>query len=284
MTIDLSDPDGGTSLTLWQAQQAEVSTLGAVSATPSLGEDSENTFLTSIEQSGDLRYSGVVTGNRLSRQAGYSSDPVTALAEWVLDAERYVDGAQGTGYDITDTRTGRTRRGIIESFEWTRAAGAPLQVEYNLGVTLGEGTDPTGVTAPDPVGSETALSVSGQTIDTYREIQVEKSQNTDPVRRAFAEDPSDNDVLTDSGAEREITVVGRVSGSKADRLAFDDALRSTIGQDEFITVTEPFTGRAFVGMINDYESSDEAGITRLGDFSLSVIEGLPETTEQGEQQ
>jgi hypothetical protein len=37
-------------------------------------------------------------------------------------------------------------------------------------------------------------------------------------------------------------------------------------------------------MINDYESSDEAGITRLGDFSLSVIEGLPEATEQGSQQ
>jgi len=275
MTIELSDPDGATSLTLWQAQTAEVSTLGAVSATPVQGEDSEQTFLTSIEQSGTLRYSGVVTGNRLSRQAGYSSDPVTALAEWVLDAERYVDGAQGTGYDLTDTRTGRTRRGVIGSFEWTRAAGAPLQVEYNLSVTLGEGADPTGVTAPDPIGSETALSVGGETIDTYREIQVSKSEETDAVRRAFADDPSDNDVLTDGGATREITVVGRVSGLKADRLAFDDALRDTIGQDEFIAVTEPFTGRTFEGMINDFESSDEAGITRLGDFALTVVEGAP---------
>jgi hypothetical protein len=275
MTIDLSDPDGDTSLTLWQAQTAEVSTLGAVDATSVQGEDSENTFLTSIEQSGDLRYSGVVTGNRLCRQAGYSSDPVTALAEWVLDAERYVDGAQGTGYDLTDTRTGRTRRGVIESFEWTRAAGAPLQVEYNLGVTLGEGADPTGVTAPDPIGDATVLSVGGETIDTYREIQVSKSEETDAVRRAFADDPSDNDVLTDGGATREITVVGRVSGVKTDRLAFDDALRSTIGQDEFVTVTEPFTGRTFEGMINDFESSDEAGITRLGDFALTVVEGAP---------
>jgi len=275
MTIDLSDPDGDTSLTLWQAQTAEVSTLGAVDATSVQGEDSEQTFLTSIEQSGDLRYSGVVTGNRLSRQAGYSSDPVTALAEWVLDAERYVDGAQGTGYDLTDTRTGRTRRGVIGSFEWTRAAGAPLQVEYNLSVTLGEGADPTGVTAPDAIGSETVLSVGGETIDTYREIQITKSEETDPVRRAFADDPSDNDVLTDGGATREITVVGRVSGVKADRLAFDDALRSTIGQDEFVTVTDPFTGRTFEGMINDFESSDEAGITRLGDFALTVVEGAP---------
>jgi len=275
MTIDLSDPDGGTSLTLWQAQTAEVSTLGAVDATSVQGEDSDQTFLTSIEQSGDLRYSGVVTGNRLSRQAGYSSDPVTALAEWVLDAERYVDGAQGTGYDLTDTRTGRTRRGVIESFEWTRAAGAPLQVEYNLGVTLGEGADPTGVTAPDAIGDATVLSVGGETIDTYREIQVSKSEETDAVRRAFADDPSDNDVLTDGGATREITAVGRVSGLKADRLAFDDALRSTIGQDEFVTVTEPFTGRTFEGMINDFESSDEAGITRLGDFALTVVEGAP---------
>lgn len=275
MTIELSDPDGATSLTLWQAQTAEVSTLGAVSATPVQGEDSEQTFLTSIEQSGTLRYSGVVTGNRLSRQSGYSSDPVTALAEWVLDAERYVDGAQGTGYDLTDTRTGRTRRGVIGSFEWTRAAGAPLQVEYNLSVTLGEGADPTGVTAPDPIGTETALSVGGETIDTYREIQVSKSEETDPVRRAFADTPSDNDVLTEGGAQREITVVGRVSGVKADRLAFDDALRSTIGADEFVTVTEPFTGRVFTGMINDFESSDEAGVTRLGDFALTVVEGAP---------
>jgi hypothetical protein len=164
---------------------------------------------------------------------------------------------------------------VIESFEWTRAAGAPLQVEYNLGVTLGEGADPTGVTAPDPIGSETALSVGGETIDTYREIQVSKTEETDAVRRAFADDPSDNDVLTDGGATREITVVGRVSGLKADRLAFDDALRSTIGQDEFVTVTEPFTGRTFEGMINDFESSDEAGITRLGDFALTVVEGAP---------
>jgi hypothetical protein len=275
VTIELSDPDFGTTLELFQSQEAQVSTVGAVDATPVQGEDSDQTYLTSIEQSGTLRYSGVVTGNRLSTLAAYSNDPVTALAEWVLDAERYVDGAQGSGYEFTDTRTGRTRQGVIESFEWTRTAGAPLDVEYNLAVTLGEGADPTELSEPDAIGSATALSVDGETIDTYREIQVSKSEETDPFRRAFATSPEDNDVLTDGGATREITVVGRVSGLKADRLAFDDALRSSIGQDEFITVKEPFTGRTFQGMINDHEASDEAGITRLGDFAVTVIEGAP---------
>jgi hypothetical protein len=275
MTIELSDPDFGTTLELYQSQEAQVSTVGAVDATPVQGEDSDQTFLTSIEQSGTLRYSGVVTGNRLSTESGYSNDPVAALAEWVLDAERYVDGAQGTGYEFTDTRTGRTRAGVIESFEWTRTAGASLDVEYNLGVTLGEGADPVALSEPDPIGSETDLVVDGETIDTYRQIQVTKREDTNPFRRAFADDPSDNDVLTEGGATREITVVGRVSGDKTTRLAFDDALRSSIGQDEFITVAEPFTGRTFEGMINDFESSDEAGITRLGDFAVTVVEGAP---------
>jgi hypothetical protein len=273
MTVELSDPDFGTTLELIQAQEAQQSAVGAVDATPIQGEDSDQTYLTAIEQSGTLRYSGLVTGFRLSNRAGYSSDPQTALAEWALDAERYVDGAQGTGYEFTNTLTGETRSGVIGSFEWVRRGGAPYELEWSLSVTRGEGADPVAQTSPDPVGAATALTVDGETIDTYRELQVSKSEETDPFRRAFADSPADNDVLTEGGATREITAIGRVSGDAAARRAFDDAITASIGQDEFIDVTEPFTGRTYTGMINDYESSREAGITRLGDFALTVIEG-----------
>jgi hypothetical protein len=273
--IELRDPDFGDTLTLYQTQTAERSTVGAVQASSLSGGDSQATYLSAIEQSGRLRYSGLLTGFRLSNQSGYSSDPRTALVEWTLQAEAFVDGAQGAGYEFTDTETNTTRSGVIESFEWSIRGGAPFEVEFNFSVVRGEGADPVGESVPDSIGSATDLVIDGQTVDTYRELQVEKSEEADEFRRAFADSPDDNDVLTDGGVTREITVVGRVSGDANTRLAFDDAVSASIGDDAFITISEPFTGRTFTGMINDYESSREAGITRLGDFSVTVIEGSP---------
>ena len=42
---------------------------------------------------------------------------------------------------------------------------------------------------------------------------------------------------------------------------------------ELVDVADPFTGRTYTGMISSYEATDEAGLTRLGEFGIEIVEG-----------
>ena len=275
VVLTLSDPDSGTTLELFNAQSLTDDRSAALDVSPPPGFDSDEPFLTSLEQGGTVPIQGAVTGPRLARNANYSSDPITALAEWAVTFEALVNGGQGDGYDLTrGYKTGDTFRGMIESATWVRRGGEPFELGYDLQFVRGQGANIAPPVSPDAVSPGGDYQLAGETIETLQELSVTKRQQVQAYRRTFAEDPSDNDLRADSGALREITVSGRVAGDASTRRAFEQSLQDSLGQDTLVDFRDAFTGRTYTGMIDAVAASDEATQgERLGEFDVAFVEG-----------
>jgi hypothetical protein len=273
MVLQLSDPFSGTTLELFTAQNLSNEREGQVDVTTFPTGESEETYLTSLAQDGRASIQGAVTGLRLSNISGYSSDPQTALAEWAVELESFINRGQGSGVDLDRDYRGDTLSGYLEDVQWVRRGGEPLELGYSIAFVRGEGVgvyDPPRAPTISPGGD---LTLAGRTIPNLQEFSVQLQQPVTVARRTFAENPGDNDLTSDGGASRLVTITGRVEGDEAARQAFDADLTDSIGQDELVTLSDPFTGRDLEGMIQNYSATDEAGRTRLGDFAVEFAEG-----------
>jgi len=273
MAVTLTDPTANASLTLYSAEEHVNEQSAALDASPFISFDSEQTFLSSLEQDARLTFTGTATGLRISRQSGFSNTPVEALAEWVVEFEAFVNGGQGDGYELSRDYRSDTFDGVVSQASWRRQGGEQLAVAWDLEFIIG---DSVGVTQERSVPSVTTgqtYTVDGTTIDAIREFGIEKSQDFGVFRRAFADSAADNDITAESGARRRVTMTGFIKGDESARNTFDDNITSSLGQDTLIDVVDGLTGRTITGMIEDYETTDEAGRTRLGEFGLSVVEG-----------
>lgn len=273
MALRLSDPATGTELPLWNAEELRSERSAALNASPITGTEAAQTYLTSLEQDARATLTGTVTAPRLARDSRFASDPVTALAEWAVQFEAFVNGGQGDGYTLERQYRSDSYQGVIESAQWTRAGGEPYELRWNATFIRGIGTGVENSVAPASVSPGGTITLDGTALPNVREFQIEKSQSFEVYRRAFAETPGDNDIFSDAGATRRITVLGRVTGDAAARNSFDGTITQTLGQDELVTLRDALTGRTFTGMLDSYDATDEAGRTRLGDFALEFVEG-----------
>lgn len=285
MPVELSDPASGTTLTLFGSNSLSDSQNAGMDVSPPPGFDSEEAFLVSMEQDGQVTLQGAATAKRLSRAAAFSSDPITALAEFCATLEAFVNGGQGKGYDLTKNyRDGTTYTGYVQSMEWSVRGGEDWEAGYALEFVRGEGfgvqndvsVGPVNPGGPDFDGDgepDWEIRVDGQTIPTFTEFQMAKEQEVSAARRLYADSPDENDLTSDGGAVRTITVTGEVEGDGAERRQFDADLTDTLGQDTLIDLEEPFTGRTFTGMVEDFEGTDEAGLLRIGEYGFSLVEG-----------
>mgnify|MGYP000376683864 CR=1 FL=1 len=275
MSLQLSDPVSGTTLPLWQASELRSERSAALDVSPITGQESTQAFLTALEQDGRATISGTVTAQRLARDTtyGFSSDPVTALAEWAVRFEAFVNGGQGDGYDLDRQYRNDTFTGVVETAEWTRAGGAPRELGWNLSFIRGAGAGVDNDLVEPSVSPGGDITLDGVTLPNVREFQVEKSQSFEVYRRAFAETAEDNDLFSDAGATRRITIVGSNVGDAATRNTFDDNVTASLGQDELVTLRDALTGRTFEGMIGSYDATDESGRTRLGDYAVEFVVG-----------
>lgn len=273
MSLLLSDPASGTELPLWQASDFQDERSAALNVTPITGTDSEQAFLTSLEQDARATLSGRATAPRLSRDGRFSSDPGLALAEWAVQFLAFVNGGQGDGYTIERQYRNDSVTGFIETAEWTYAGGEPYDLRWNLSFVRGQGTGVTNSVAASVGNRGGQLELDGEPLPNARELQIEKSQSVEVFRRAFAENADDNDLFSDGGARRRIAVTGDVTGDAAARNQFTDTITQTLGQDELVDLFDPFTGKTFTGMIDTYDDIDESGRTRLGEYALEFVEG-----------
>jgi hypothetical protein len=280
--LTLTDPVSGTTLELYNAQSSSNDRQGSVDVSPYTGFDSDQAFLSSLEQQGSFTIQGAVTGRRLSQLAGYSSDPQTALAEWAVTFEAFVNGAPGNGYTLTrGYRTGTDFTGIVETARWSRRGGESVELGYSLEFVRGQAAGVSEPVSPDSLGTATTWTVDGVSFAGIDEVSVEKSMPVDVYRRTFAEDPDDNDLLNRAGATRRVSLTGQLVGDAASRNSTEDSLTSSIGNDEIVTVEDGFTGRTYDGMIESVENTDEAGRTRIGDVGVEFVEGTTQDPEAG---
>lgn len=285
MPVDLHDPASGTSLTLYGANSLTDSRNAGMDVSPPPGFEGDEAFLSSMEQVEDVTIQGAATAKRLSRQSEFSNDPATALAEWCATLEAFVNGGQGNGYELTKNyRDGATFNGCVNSIEWSIRGGENWEAGYALEFMRGTGfgvTRDVAVQSVNPGGPDRdgdgdpdwELRVDGTTLPTFTEFQMSKEQEISRTQWLLADDAEKNSLTSDSGAVRRITITGQHEGSAAERRQFDDDVSDTLGQQTVIDLEEPFTGRTFSGMLESYEGTDEAGLTRLGEFGFDFVQG-----------
>lgn len=266
--------DGTTSVSLWQAQEDKAETTGDVDVTNAPAYDSEEVLLTGLTKQEEVSLSGTATGNRLSAMSEYSDDSVTALAEWVQLAMAMVNGSQGRGFDLTSTERDRTIPCVIGSFGWTREEGAPLEVQWDISLKRGEGVMGKKAVSPGEADPGGPMTLDGIDLQQPLDFREQKQQNFDPAPLTLADTPDDTVQAADSGAERRITITGKHSGSIAERKSFDDSIRALIGQDMVVEYRSPFPGHTIDVMVDSFESTRESGWTRLGEYSLELVEGV----------
>lgn len=255
---------------LWQTQENISDSLGNVRIDAVYGDDSEDALLTGLESIENVEYTGIATGNRLALQDDRPDDPLQALAEWVVEAETYVNGQQGTGWSLQDDERGDTRNVVLRNFGWQRNRAEKYQVSWDMAALWGRGMMEPNDTTPQPVTPSQSWSLDGhdlQYVDSYRQ---QKQQEVTPYPIAYA-DAGDNEVLAKGGATRRIMIVGSV---ESNRNSFDSTMQSLIGQDNIVTFSEGFPGRDLDVMVQKYESTREAGWTRFGDYMLELVEGV----------
>lgn len=271
MALELSD--NTNTLPLWNAQEGRSQESAALDTSPIPGFESDDAFLTALQQQASVELSGVVTANRLSRDSRFDNDPETALAQWAVQLERFVNGGQGDGYTLSRNYRNDSFNGVIETAQWTRNGGEPLQLRWNVSFLRGQGTDVKNSTDIPTVSPGGDITLDGNVLPQVREFQIEKSQSWEIYRRTFAENGGDNDLGSSVGATRRIRVIGQVDGTATERNQFDADITDTLGQDTLITLRDALTGRTFEGMIDSYDATDESGLTRLNEYAIEFVEG-----------
>jgi hypothetical protein len=242
-----------------------------VAMTPTF--DSNEAYLSGMTEVHNQSITGLATGSRLSRQSDFSSDPVTALAEWVQRVMALVDGQQGEGYTLTHDERGLETTVVLESFAWTRRGGESFEVEWELAYQIGEGIMVDRDTQPNTASPSSTWTLDGRDLQYPKEYREEKRQRLDTDAMLFADSAEQNVITDESSPVRTITITGRHTGTRSERQAFDDHFRSLIGQDQIVTYESAFPGHSLDIMVNTYESVLEAGRTRVGDYALELIEG-----------
>lgn len=260
---------------LWQVQENKSESQGNVRIDSIYSQDSDETLLTGLESQEKLTLTGETTGLRLSRQSGYSDDPLTALAEWVAEMETYVNGEQGSGWSLTDNERGDTKNVVVEMFGWQREAGQKYSVRWDLSAVWANGMMPSTNTPADSVNPKTSgtATLDGNDLGSIKSWRQQKKQQIEVYPIALA-DPGENEVLSKSGAFRQIILTGTKEGTQSERNDFDDAMQNLIGQDTIVDYVSAFPGRTKQVMVKNYESTREAGLTRIGEYGLELIEGI----------
>jgi hypothetical protein len=273
MPPTLTKQFSGRQLRLLGAETATRESDGGVSATNAPGFSPEQTLVQSFTQRDRIDVTGVATGPRLAADAEYADDPRRAVAQWALQLQAWVNGQQGSdGFLFDSPERDESTQVFIESITQTWGQGAPLEVGYDLTLVVGTSdmrpSDPS-VSAPTLSSS---VSFAGQDLGHIERWEVEIQEGFDVFALALPESAEQNQLLASTGPIRRWTLVGTEIGDATARTNFDQNIRNEIATSESATLTTPF-GKAYQAQVDDYESTRSAGLTRVGEYQLSLIQG-----------
>jgi len=259
---------------LWGINDDRDERAGNVDVTDLLSFGSEEAFLSGLteEHSGSL--SGKATGFRLSNESRYSSDPVTAIAEWVQEMMALLDGGQGDGYELSHAVRDYSKTVAIEDFSWSRDAGAKFEVGWNASFKIGDVTMASGAgTSVGEADPSSSWSLDGIPLQNMEQIQEQKQVKLNTTKMMFADSAEENSITQESGATRRINITGSHTGTRSERNSFDSAMRALIGKDKIVDYESPFPGHTLSVAVDNYDSDLEGGSETKTDYTLNLVEG-----------
>lgn len=278
MTV-LTLSDGTRNVDLFQVQTDSAQKQADVKPTNPVFQDSSETLISSLTQQEQVSLNGRATGLRLARDGSlsradggsFSNDPLTALAEWAQDLMSFVSSEQGSNVSLQSVERSRTINGIVSRFQWTKANNARYEIRYDFEFKRGDAIlDQKSTSVGTAFPSQTA-TLGGTDLQYVNQWSESKELDTGTAAIAFADDPEQNTILPNSGAVRTIQLVGEV----VDNLnTFDSNILSLLGENQTATYSSAFPGHDLEVAVRSFEPTREAGRTRIGEYSLELIEGI----------
>lgn len=265
-------------LTLWQAQQSTDAVESSPDVISVMGQDSDETLLTTLEAVESMTLTGLATGIRLTGESGYSSDPQTALSQWIQQFESLCWPSQGSGWSITDDERSRTLTVTVEDLSWTFSFGSPVETRWSLDITRGEAvmdSEARSPNSPSAAGAtpNSSTTVDGNDIGTVTEKRTTRRIDLSPSPIAFG--GTDETVLVpDSGVVQQWTLTGRVSDTDSNLRTLDSDLRGLNGGNQSFTYQTGMPGGSYTAIMNSYDSTYNAGSTAHFDWAMTLTEGV----------
>lgn len=259
---------------LYQAQESELASQANVNVTsiPTLGADEQ--IITALERQESPALSGTTTGIRLSGLSEYSSDPVTALAEWTQEFESLCNEAQGSGWTLVDDERNDSIQVLVTEAGWTRVeTGAALEVGWTLQGERGDGVLNDQARSPTGASPNTVETLDGTDLGSVDEKRTTITAEMGVFPIALG-DASDSVITPEGGQVREVSMSGRIGGSTSELRSFDDTLRGLVGGNTQATYQTAFPGTTHDVVVGDYASTFAAGDPHTLRYTLTLYEGL----------
>lgn len=265
----------GNEVELLQVQEDRDSTQSNVDVFEAPTFEAAEAILLSLTRQRRAELQGIATGSRLARMEGYPDDRLQALAEWVQLLMAFNSPFQGDGHALVHEERGFEAGVVVTDTSWTRNAGDANEVLWNATIEQGEGIMQDRPVEPGEAAPQTAWSLSGpdgsmdlHSPTTYSETA---QQRVDITEMLLAADADENIVVAQGGVVRRINIQGRVP--EPERAAFDAFMQEASGQNQEMTYQSAFPGHALGCMVEDFDSTLEAGVTSLGEYRLSLVQG-----------
>lgn len=260
-------------LRLWGARESTNASEARLDVTSIPSQGSEETLVVGLESAETQPLSGRATGIRLTGQSGYSSDPETALSEWVQEFESLVIAEQGDGWALADDERDRSIDGIVTEASWTMAHGAPYEVRWSLSFDRGQGVLNDASRAPTTATPNATTTLGGTDLGTITERRMERTIDIGVTPIAFA-DESETILTPQSGVTRRVTIAGRVTGSAASLRTIDDTMRGYVGDNTTRAYQTGFPGTSHDVLVDSYDSTHNAGSPALLTYAMTLFEGV----------
>lgn len=272
MTVKL---DG---LRLWNGSESQSSVKGdvKVDSVPTMGPD--EALLTSLTAVQEFSLTGVATGNLVSQQPGYSSDPERAIREWATQFLGIVNGKQGSGYTLQDGERAESFNVLVEEVGVKRERGNPLAARWDISCIRGNGASKTGPRATDTVDFTLigqGDSVVGHNLGQVTEKKIGRKEKMKkyPLSAVGENAYEYTEVLSNSGAVETISITGMKHGTFAEMNAFATAIQAEIGADRLVQYQQDFPGVTTNVMIKDFSHTYKAGEVDAMEYSLTLQRG-----------
>jgi len=185
-----------------------------------------------------------------------------AVANFLDKLETRVDIKQGEGYDVADQQLSTSISGILPSMTWRFQSGRPFEVQYELSLQVGKGTNQTGaLDRRFPIvnnGMDTMLEVDGIPLPGWRQYESTREVQTEVKPRFSRDTAQTNDIIIQSKAVQTITFRGTHTGPQAQRASDDAALDDLLATKEEVQCKTKIPGYTVPGFVTGYDSDFNA--------------------------
>ena len=266
--FNVSHIDTSDEVTLYNADEAELSIRGDLKVVPTPGSGTADSILSDFKAAESGTITGVAPANRLSNQSEFSDDRLTAMYEYAQKLLTLVAVNQGAGWTISGGPRSKSIDVVFNKARWQKNAGDKYNLIYSVEFDRGEGIGDPNIPSPKSVSPVSSATLDGVDLGPLESWSQSVTQET-KVYELTLEDLANNSIVTKSGPVRRVEITGNATDTRDTVL---DKIEGLKGQDVTVPYQSP-TGETFDVAVDEFDDKRDSAREEVSDYNLTLIEG-----------